>query len=662
MSIYRHPDMEKAKRLAKVMLWREGKDDSPICSEIIRRWPHLPSGDVSMMVFGLSFEDPDPEFLPPPKMAAEDIKEALQDVLPKTPVFRTPDPIEITRQAEPADIPLEFLPRPIADVAKDIHRRLSLPVGYFAGPALLAASALIQIRVKVADGFHVPPNMWCVLSAPSGSMKSAPAGLAVRPLQLLEENWAIEHEQAMIEYEKQAIMWASESKRLKKIVDEGGSEASEAAERLSTGEPEAPVRRRILISDCTPEKAAMLLIDNPGGLLAWTDELALRLDSGAKKGREDQHALDLAAFEASGPFSVDRVGRGSIVVKSPRLAIGGTIQPAVLATFIEKSRLDGWFERPIYLQYDTLPEYDESDLPRDSGAESLYFKSVMRLADLNPEDAGAQLHENGNFWFLPFDEQGKALYRQWVIFVEKAIRLPCWQDRSRVASWLGKTRSLVPKLALVIHLLEGGHGAIRSRALERAIGLALVFFQHASFVLGQEVQQQKPPSVLLLELLHKDKLQTFTARDIKQRERAGLGYDYVDAAIKQLLDNGWITECDPDHTKGKGRPTVTYTTNPALFDDGGILRVLKVSFSKTHDENLDGLITGVIEKTHINQDMDKVYINRKIPLYIDTSKPSKIKPNVVLEKLTFKTLKIPQGTNNSTGGSTHPSSWDEVEG
>ena len=481
------------------------------------------------------------------------------------PSFReSPTPILRPVRSEAPDLPLEFLPRPIADVAQDQKRRLCVPVGYLALPALLAAGAVIggKIRIKGADGFHLGANLWGILSAPSGSMKSGPAGLAVRPLELLEKRWMDEHTEEMKGFTRRGLIWNAEKKSLQKIVEAGGPEAEQAAERLASGEPEAPIRRRISIADCTPEKTAMLLLENPNGLLAWTDEVMMRLDSGGKKGREDQHGLDLASFEPAGAFHVDRVGRGSLVIQEPRLSIGGTVQPHVIREVIENARFDGWFERPIYLEYLDLPPFIECNDPRDSAAESRYFRAVMRLSEVHPQDVGAQEHENGGFWFLPLDPGGKALFRHWMNFLEKAARLPVWTGRERLRSWFGKCRSMPLKLALICHLLEDNSGAITASTLARSIRLCLVLFEHADHILGQASQTPEDPApVRLADLLRKERVETFTEREIKQRDRAGLDAGAVHQAVNELRRLGWIA---PENIGTGGRPSIRYHVNPKM--------------------------------------------------------------------------------------------------
>jgi len=510
--------------------------------------------------------------------------EALRPEFPApfVPTFpENPEPIMRPVRSEAPDLPLDLLPRPIADVARDQSRRLCVPVGFFAGPALAAAGAVNggKIRVKGADGFHLGSNLWAVVSAPSGSMKSGPAGLALRPLELLESNWLVEHLEAMKEHARRVLLWNAEKKTLQKVMEAGGPEATEAAERLAQGEPEAPIRRRILVSDVTPEKTALLLVENQNGLLAWTDELMMRLDSGGKQGREDQHALDLAAYEPSGAFYVDRVGRGSIMIPEPRLSIGGTIQPIPLAEVISRSRFDGWFERPIYLEYLSLPPFVECDAPRDVSAESRYFRAVKRLADVHPQDVGAQQHANGGFWFLPLDPGGKALFRNWINFIEKASRLPVWTGRERLRSWFGKCRSLPLKLALITHLLEDNAGAIPESTLARSIGLCLVLFEHADQVLGQvDAATAEPPALRLADLLRSDEMTTFTAREIKQRDRAGLDPEAVEAGIAELLTRGWLC-IEKVNSGSKGRPSTRYHVNPKLHK--AIIEGFECSFFKS---------------------------------------------------------------------------------
>jgi len=466
--------------------------------------------------------------------------------------------------AKPLPLPLECLASPIRDVAADVSRRLCVDPGNFGLVAIAVAGGANggRIRVKGSDGFHLGTNLSVAVSAPSGTMKSGSVGQAVRPCAKQDELWLDEYTAACEAFEKIHASWATEGK--------------------AGDEPKAPVRRRILIGDSTPEKTALLLVDNPNGLICYVDELAMHIDAGGKKGREDQRALDLASFEPSGPFCVDRVGRPSIVVREPRLSIIGTIQPQVLRRLIQ-GREDGYFER-FLLWEPEIPPFVECDDPRDAFAEARYSRAIRRIIDLEPSEVGAQLHESGLFWFMPLDPDGKRLYRAWLNFVEKSVRLPIWRDRSRLASWFGKTRSLVLKVSLITHLLEDGTGAIPAEVLARSITLAVVLLSHAEAVLSDpDVAGLSPEAALAGAILDEALPDYFTARDAKRLHRSGLDGQAVDRALETLVNHGNLYK--ETEKKNTGRTTNVYHAYSRLsFGTFGTESVLNEVGKLLHDE------------------------------------------------------------------------------
>jgi len=486
--------------------------------------------------------------------------EGLSGWRPVFPAFPRPIP-RLIEPSVPA-LPPEVLPEPIATVAEDLRRRLCVDSGFFAIPALCAAGALIggRIRIRGASGFHLGANLWGLVSAPSGMMKSGPAGLAMRPLQRLEDQWLQEHQSALETHARLELAWDGQKKQLKKALDHAGDpdQAREIADQITDGEPKPPLRRRVLIADSTPEKTAILLVENQNGLLCYVDEFAQHLDAGAKKGREDQRALDLASYEPSGAFQVDRVGRPSLVVREPRLSLCGTIQPEVLRRMIE-GRQDGYFERFIIWEPLIPPFFENSD-PRDDPAEQAYSRAVSRLAHLDPEECGAQYHEAGGFHYLRLDQDAKKLYRHWLNFIEKLVRKPSLQSSPRFASWFGKTRSLILKLALITHLLEGNTVPISCHTLARSMMLCLVLLQHAARALAPCRVAQKPVT-LLADLLIKEQTKVFQTREITERDLTGLSKINAEGAVKELVEMGWLVE---ENVTTGGRPTYRYHVNNCL--------------------------------------------------------------------------------------------------
>jgi hypothetical protein len=116
------------------------------------------------------------------------------------------------------------------------------------------------------------------------------------------------------------------------------SKLEETARRgQDTEVPEEPILRRYKTEDATVEKISELLLENPRGILVHRDELSGWLRNLEKQGREGDRSFYLEAWNGTGSFDVDRIGRGSLHVPALCLSILGSIQPGPLSTYVYRA-------------------------------------------------------------------------------------------------------------------------------------------------------------------------------------------------------------------------------------------------------------------------------------------------------------------------------------
>lgn len=174
-------------------------------------------------------------------------------------------------------------------------------------------------------------------------------------------------------------------------------------------------------------------------------------------------------------------------------------------------------------------------------------------------------HISGEFYFVSLDADAKRLYKRYDAFVQRCVRVPQMLQYGQLASWLGKTRSLVLKFALITHLLEGKRGAVDAGTLSRAITLTLVLLTHAEQVFVDIEDLEDGPEVVIADLIRNGKIQDgFTARDLTQLHRKSLDAKSVQEGLSRLVEHGWLS---PDTESPIGRPTVRFRVNPAIHDD-----------------------------------------------------------------------------------------------
>jgi hypothetical protein len=128
---------------------------------------------------------------------------------------------------------------------------------------------------------------------------------------------------------------------------------------------------------------------------------------------------------------------------------------------------------------------------------------------------------------------------------------------------LSKYRSLIPTLALLIHLADGGRGPVSKTALERAIGWDVYLRSHARRIYSPAVAGGAAAARALAALVLEGRFRDgFVLRDVYRSERSGLATkEDAQAAVDLLVDLDWFKSRD---LPTGGRPKRVYRINPKL--------------------------------------------------------------------------------------------------
>jgi putative DNA primase/helicase len=262
-----------------------------------------------------------------------------------------PDPQPLP-ESLPSVLSFDFrcLPDTLRPWLEDISERMQCPADFAAVGAMLALGSLIGRKIGICpkqhDDWLVIPNLWGYIVGRPGLMKSPALEQALAPLRRLgiaelERYEAVKKEHAanaMLEKQRAKLTEQSINKRLR-----DGDEAAARKEALSivSNPYSEPTPRRYEVNDSTVEKLGELLAQNPNGLLVYRDELAGFLRGLDREGNEHARAIYLEAWNGTGEFTYDRIGRGTIRVPSNTISIAGGIQPGVLAAYVREAVVGG---------------------------------------------------------------------------------------------------------------------------------------------------------------------------------------------------------------------------------------------------------------------------------------------------------------------------------
>jgi len=481
------------------------------------------------------------------------------------------------------DLPEDLLPESLRPWLMDAAERSQCPIASIAAPAIVGLSSLIGltvgVRPKQADSWLVVPNLWGCLVGRPGAMKTPSISEGISHLSRLAaraaENFEAEADQA----EARATVLKAEQKdledQLRKAIkghDKGklaGIENDLVALSNQLRESQ-PSERRYVVNDTTTEKLGALLNENPRGLLLERDELIGWLRNMDRAGREGDREFFLEAWNGSGRFTCDRIGRGTLHIKSLCLSVFGGAQPGKLQNYISGALSggagdDGLLQR---LQVIVWPEaqgkWRNVDRGPDIDARDIAAHVFESMDALNPDQLGIEGHGE-DIPALRFTPEAQEVFNDWRGCLETRLRGSEFVSCPAFESHLAKYRSLMPSLALIFHLVEvvAGRevGAVSSEAANRAIKWCTFLEAHARKVYAAEINSDTASTHAFVEKIKSGHIEDGQRiRDIYRRGWSGLANAEAVHNALDLAERHNLIRIEEVETEG--RPGEVIRFNP----------------------------------------------------------------------------------------------------
>jgi putative DNA primase/helicase len=481
-------------------------------------------------------------------------------------------------QVPPFD--MESLPASLAPWIADVADRVQCPPDFVAVGALVAAAAVIgrkvAMRPKRQDDWAVVPNLWGLAVGPPGIMKSPALAEALRPLHRLVTDAHARYEEGMLAHQfRLAEAKAGRqdlTRRLRAALEQETStdelrDQFEAAPRYTP-----PVEKRYLVNDTTVEKLGELLNHHPNGLLLFRDELSGFLHLMDRPGHENDRAFYCEAWNGTGAYTYDRIGRGTLHIRAACISVLGGIQPGPLERYLRDvfggRGDDGLIQRfQLAVWPDGSRQWRNVDRWPDTTARARVIEVFQRLNTLKPTTVGAEELTPEERPFLRFDAEAQERFAAWRAELEHHLRAD--EDHPVLLSHFAKYRSLMPSLALIFHVIDGvdagTRGPVPVAAAARAIAWCEYLAAHARRLYAAVTDAARVAAVLLATKISGGQLPSpFTARAVYRNEWAGLTEPrIVQGALECLEEQGWIRRKALRASDG-GRPTVRFQINPRL--------------------------------------------------------------------------------------------------
>jgi len=454
-----------------------------------------------------------------------------------------------------------MLPDVLVPFVKDCSERMGHPPDFFAVPLMITAAAALGAKWAVCPraqdkSWRESSVLWGGVVASPGSKKSTCIKTAARPIFQIEKKLTVAHQKKYEQYliEKQKYDLIPKKQKLAAPL---------------TAVPTEPILERALIQDISYQKVAELMSVSPCGLLVYLDEIASLVTSWDTKGQESARSFFLTAWNGDSPYSVDRISRERNLIKRAYACIVGGVQPSILAEYIRRAKSgglnnDGMIERFQLLVYpDFDPEQEAIDRKVDEDAEVRAYEAIEGLRCLNPNDFNFKSLKQEDRSILHFDTQAQCLVNK----LEKKIKnlATSGQEEEMMASHLNKMPGTVFKLAMLIHLIDGGKGPITLKATKKASQWGVYLRSHAKRIHHLSENGITTLAKRLGSFIIAGKLEEpFTASEISKKGWGGFTNPQVAAeVIKTLEKANWVRSITMQGN-GPGKPTARYEANPAL--------------------------------------------------------------------------------------------------
>ena len=457
-----------------------------------------------------------------------------------------PEPVDLFVDRPVPLFPLEVLPDVFVNFCREKSKQSGFDPGAYAFGLLIAASATLDMRSTIDVGaFKSPGFLWGGLIGPSGFGKSPVLSDCMRSLKLI--NSEIET-QSMKDLEEHQLLCDG-------IKDK-------------TLHPPRPPYRQAIVNDTTVEALAVVLNQNPRGVILHSDEMTEwlgRMDAyGSGGGGKDRGAY-IRAYEGDS-VTINRV-RSSIPLRVDRFSVGilTGVQPEKLSDRFARSgegTSDGLFQR--FLLY-RMKESTDANFSEALGqfTESNVTTAFSRLFDLKYQSF--VLSDTARFELNDY--------------VNHIRRLAKSTPGGRFAEHINKFTGFAVRIALTLHGLhqvtlpqDGGISIkVTKDFLANAQRVLSVLYRHSEATYG-EIERQSGEALSLVrsagEAILSKHWKEFDRGDLTRNATNWQGSDQrlAEHAIDLLIELGWVADITP-LKRGVGRKSQgRFLVNPAVHD------------------------------------------------------------------------------------------------
>lgn len=300
--------------------------------------------------------------------------------------------VDMSIKLKGGNFPLGAMPMKIQRIIHEANECYGFPIDYLAGAMLVALGLGIGNThfARLKGKWDESAILFMALVGCPGACKSHPLNFAIRPFSDLDCKSTQEYMKAYAEYERQRELPMKER---------------------TEARPIAPVCKRHLISDATPEAMLQIHSENLRGICMWNDELAgwFKNFSRYNKGSDEEYWLKL--FNANPTFSDRKGAKNSVYISRPFVSVVGTIQNGILNELAQGRRSsNGFIDRLLFVISNNQDKQPWSDQEPTFDIETAWAEIIGKLMAMpySTDENGYILSE-----ILQFAPDAKSRLYEW---------------------------------------------------------------------------------------------------------------------------------------------------------------------------------------------------------------------------------------------------------
>ena len=377
---------------------------------------------------------------------------------------------------DPDHWPKQLLKR-ASEVADEVGCDTVVPL--LAGLAAVSAAADKQISLRLTPTWAVPPIIWTMTIGEPSDKKTPGAKPMFYPLRKIEAEDKPRYEAAMMGWIGNEARYAAQSKAYRDWAASPEAALPNAVPPAVDPLPMKPEPLRFVINDATSQKVVSMSQSRPRGFLLHLDEMNGWLRRVNSPTSTDDRSCWIHAFEG-GPYTMDRVGAGTIACDNLASSIFGNCQPEVFRTHVKEGSVDGMLQRflPVILDGSKTRLWKERN-PAFMSSEADYEQLLRRVFSLPKFEY--ILSPDGMVEFRAFCS--------WVLKFRDIERTLATSAPYLTA--LGKLEGTCARIALLFHLINDPYCPFLSaETVRQAVDVMHRFFvpmlSHAFLEVAQE--------------------------------------------------------------------------------------------------------------------------------------------------------------------------------